>query len=84
MLEMQKPPKDKHGIGYTEEIASTSNVKTKKLSPKDVKMPSVELASPVPSARELASSNEQNRLFAKNAGKMESNVRLKVKLEPDE
>ncbi|GKF35252.1 hypothetical protein Tco_0108452 [Tanacetum coccineum] len=74
MLEMQKPPKDKHGIGYTEEIASTSNVKTKKLSPKDVKMPSVELASPVPSARELASSNEQNRLFAKNARKMESNV----------
>ncbi|GJV22271.1 retrovirus-related pol polyprotein from transposon TNT 1-94 [Tanacetum coccineum] len=54
MLEMQKPPKDKHGIGYTEDIASTSNVKTKKLSLKDDKTPNVELASSVPSAREPA------------------------------
>ncbi|GKA49879.1 zf-CCHC domain-containing protein [Tanacetum coccineum] len=45
MLEMQKPPKDKHGIGYTDDIASTSNTKTKKLSPKDDKMPTVEPAS---------------------------------------
>ncbi|GJT57743.1 zf-CCHC domain-containing protein, partial [Tanacetum coccineum] len=52
MLEMQKPPKDKHGIGYTEDIASTSIVKTKKLIPKDDKMPTVEPASLVPSARE--------------------------------
>ncbi|GKB17682.1 retrovirus-related pol polyprotein from transposon TNT 1-94 [Tanacetum coccineum] len=31
MLEMQKPLKDKHGIGYTEDIASTRNAKTKKV-----------------------------------------------------
>ncbi|GJY50648.1 hypothetical protein Tco_0441495 [Tanacetum coccineum] len=74
MLEMQKPPKDKHGIGYTEDIASTRNEKTKKLSPKDVKMPSVELALPVPSAREPASSNEQNQLSAEDVGKLESNI----------
>ncbi|GJZ73089.1 retrovirus-related pol polyprotein from transposon TNT 1-94 [Tanacetum coccineum] len=74
MLEMQKPPKDKHGIGYTEDIASASNEKTKKLSPNDVKMPSVEPASSVPFAREPASSNEQNRLSAENVGKLESNV----------
>ncbi|GKC26492.1 zf-CCHC domain-containing protein [Tanacetum coccineum] len=30
MLEMQKPPKNKHGIGYTDNIASTSNTKQKK------------------------------------------------------
>ncbi|GJT26001.1 retrovirus-related pol polyprotein from transposon TNT 1-94 [Tanacetum coccineum] len=71
---MQKPPKDKHGIGYTKDIASTSNAKTKKASPKDDKMPTVEPASPVPSAREPASSVEQNWLFAENAGKLESNV----------
>ncbi|GJZ32506.1 hypothetical protein Tco_0577942 [Tanacetum coccineum] len=74
MLEMQKPPKDKHGIGYTEDIASTSNEKTKKLSPKDVKMPSVELALLVPSAREPASSDEQNQLSAEDVGKLESNI----------
>ncbi|GJY78577.1 hypothetical protein Tco_0484378 [Tanacetum coccineum] len=69
MLEMQKPPKDKHGIGYTDDIASTSNTKPKKLGPKNAEMPSVEPALPVPSAREPASSNEQNRL---SAAKMEN------------
>ncbi|GJW98825.1 zf-CCHC domain-containing protein [Tanacetum coccineum] len=71
MLEMQIPPKDKHGIGYTEDIASTSNVKTKKLSPKDDKMPTVEPASPVPSAREPTSSAEQFRLFAERTKTLE-------------
>ncbi|GKA72448.1 hypothetical protein Tco_0778664 [Tanacetum coccineum] len=64
----------KHGIGYAEDIASTSNEKTKKLSHKDVKMTSVEPAMPVPSGREPASSNEQNRLSAEDVGKLESNV----------
>nr|GEX68851.1 copia protein [Tanacetum cinerariifolium] len=73
MLEMQKPPKDKHGIGYTEDIASTSNVKTKKLSPKDDKMSYVEPTLLVPFARELASSNGHNRLSAENARTLESN-----------
>ncbi|GJV59145.1 hypothetical protein Tco_1465245 [Tanacetum coccineum] len=69
MLEMQKPPKNKHGIGYTDDIASTSNTKPKKLDPKNAKMLSVEPALPVPSTREPASSNEQNRL---SAAKMEN------------
>ncbi|GKD10848.1 zf-CCHC domain-containing protein [Tanacetum coccineum] len=78
MLEMQKPPKDKHRLGYTEAIASTSSTKTKKLSPENIKMPSVEPASPVPSAgepaspvpsaREPASSDEPNRPSAENTG----------------
>ncbi|GJY05752.1 hypothetical protein Tco_0371692 [Tanacetum coccineum] len=88
MLEMQKPPKDKHGIGYTDDIASTSNTETKKLGPKIVKIPSVEPAFTVPSTREPASSDEPNRLSAaktKIAEKLENDiVRLKVKLEPDE
>ncbi|GKB98714.1 reverse transcriptase domain-containing protein [Tanacetum coccineum] len=50
MLEMQKPPKDKHEIGYADDIASTSNTESKKLSPKNGKKPFVEPALPVPSA----------------------------------
>ncbi|GKD37825.1 retrovirus-related pol polyprotein from transposon TNT 1-94, partial [Tanacetum coccineum] len=46
-------------------------------------MPSVELASPVPSAREPASSDEPNRPSAENSENAK-NIRLKVKLEPDE
>ncbi|GJV32754.1 hypothetical protein Tco_1393154 [Tanacetum coccineum] len=85
MLEMQKPPKDKQRMGYTEDIASTSNVKIKKLSPKDDKMPTVEPASPVPSTREPASSVEHNLLSAESTKTLEPNiVRLKVNLEPDE
>ncbi|GJT80963.1 retrovirus-related pol polyprotein from transposon TNT 1-94 [Tanacetum coccineum] len=68
MLEIQKPQKDKHGLGYKEVIASSSSTKTKKLSHENVKMPSVEPASPVPSAREQASSDKPNRLFAENTG----------------
>ncbi|GJX66015.1 ribonuclease H-like domain-containing protein [Tanacetum coccineum] len=64
MLEMQKPPKDKHGVGYTYDIASTRNMETKKLGPKIVKLLSVEPALLVPSAREPASSDEPNRLSA--------------------
>nr|GEX28797.1 zf-CCHC domain-containing protein/DUF4219 domain-containing protein/UBN2 domain-containing protein [Tanacetum cinerariifolium] len=62
MLEMPKAPKDKHGLGYTDVIASSSSSKTKKSSPKNIKMPSVEPASLVPSARELANADELNRL----------------------
>ncbi|GJZ21825.1 hypothetical protein Tco_0558864 [Tanacetum coccineum] len=73
MLEMQKPPKDKHGIGYTDDIASTSNTKPEKLGPKNAEMPFVELALPVPSTREPASSDEQNRL---SAAKIENSKNL--------
>ncbi|GKB36157.1 retrovirus-related pol polyprotein from transposon TNT 1-94 [Tanacetum coccineum] len=80
MLEMQKPPKDKYGLGYTEVIASTSSTKTKKLSPENTKMPYVEPASPVPSSREPASSVPS----AREPTSPVPSVRLKVKLEPDE
>ncbi|GJY94803.1 retrovirus-related pol polyprotein from transposon TNT 1-94 [Tanacetum coccineum] len=83
LQEMQKPPKDKHGIGYTDDIASTSNTETKKLSPKNVKMLSLESAFLVPSAREPASLDELNRTSAENTGNGK-NVRLKIKLELDE
>ncbi|GKC24820.1 hypothetical protein Tco_1026970 [Tanacetum coccineum] len=62
MVKMQKPSKEKYGLGYTEDIASTSNNKIKILGPQNDKMLSVELATPVPSAREPACSDEQNRL----------------------
>nr|GEX24777.1 hypothetical protein [Tanacetum cinerariifolium] len=64
MLEMQKPHKNKHGIGYTDDIASTRNTEPKCLDPKNTKMLSVELAFPFPSANEPCSSNEKNRLSA--------------------
>ncbi|GJR28134.1 hypothetical protein Tco_1104366 [Tanacetum coccineum] len=67
ILELQEPPKDKHGIGYKDDIASTSNTETKNLSPKNVKMLSVELALSVPSTIESASSDEPNRPFAENS-----------------
>ncbi|GJU59006.1 hypothetical protein Tco_1236772 [Tanacetum coccineum] len=69
MLEMQKASKDKHGLGYTKIIAFSSSTKTKKASPENIKMPSVEPASPVPSAREPASSDEPNQLSAEDTGK---------------
>ncbi|GJW89655.1 MAK10-like protein [Tanacetum coccineum] len=97
MVEMQKPLKDKYGLGYTEDIASTSNNKIKNLGPLNDKMLSVESATPVPSKTEPACSDEQIWLSAaktKNAEKakiLESNivkkndsVRLKVNLELDE
>ncbi|GKA11380.1 zf-CCHC domain-containing protein [Tanacetum coccineum] len=49
MVEMQKPSKYKYGLGYTEDIASTSNNKIKNLGPQNDKMLSVEPATPVPS-----------------------------------
>ncbi|GKB43289.1 hypothetical protein Tco_0888231 [Tanacetum coccineum] len=85
MLEKQKTQKDKHGIGFTEEIASTSNTKTKKSGPVDKEMSTLEQALPVPSAREPASSIEHNWLFTRSTETLDPNiVRLKVKLESDE
>ncbi|GJT47603.1 zf-CCHC domain-containing protein [Tanacetum coccineum] len=66
MLELQKPPKDKHGIGYTEDIASISNTKIKKTGPEHEEKRTVEPASPVPFAREPASSDEPSRPSAEN------------------
>ncbi|GJV97655.1 zf-CCHC domain-containing protein [Tanacetum coccineum] len=61
MIENQRTQKDKKRLGFTEDIASTSNTKTKKLSQESGKMSIVELDEPVPSAREPASSDVGNR-----------------------
>ncbi|GJT31102.1 hypothetical protein Tco_0911377 [Tanacetum coccineum] len=55
ILEKQKTQKDKHVIRFTEDIASTSNTKTKTLGQVDKTLSTVEPASPFPSASELAS-----------------------------
>ncbi|GJX49278.1 retrovirus-related pol polyprotein from transposon TNT 1-94 [Tanacetum coccineum] len=49
MIENQRSLKDKHGLGFTEGIASTSNTKMKKLCHVDEKTSNVEPALPVPS-----------------------------------
>ncbi|GJU09901.1 retrovirus-related pol polyprotein from transposon TNT 1-94, partial [Tanacetum coccineum] len=74
MLEKQKTQKDKHGIGFTEDIAFTSNTETKTLSPVEKNSSTIESASPVPSAREPASSIEQNQLSAEKSENLETNV----------
>ncbi|GJU74365.1 zf-CCHC domain-containing protein [Tanacetum coccineum] len=73
MLEKQKILKDKHGIRFTEYIASTSNTKTKTLGLIDKKSSTVEPGSPVPSTREPTSSIEQNRLYAEKSEVLETN-----------
>ncbi|GJV46342.1 hypothetical protein Tco_1430878 [Tanacetum coccineum] len=97
MVEMQKPSKDKYGLGYTEDIASTSTNKIKNLGPQIDEMLSIESATPVSSATEPACSDEQNRLsiakienaekakiLGSNIIKKNDSVRLKVNLELDE
>ncbi|GJV18293.1 retrovirus-related pol polyprotein from transposon TNT 1-94 [Tanacetum coccineum] len=76
MIENQRTQKDKKGIGFTEDRASTSEAKIEKLGQESGKVSTIEPAKPVPSAREPAGSNVGNRPSAE--------VRLKVKLEPDE
>ncbi|GJY62096.1 zf-CCHC domain-containing protein [Tanacetum coccineum] len=72
--EYNKSLKDKHGLGFTEDIASTSKTKTKKLGPVNKEMPTVESAVPVPFAREPTSSNEGNRPSTEEYEILESNV----------
>ncbi|GJU75616.1 hypothetical protein Tco_1272686 [Tanacetum coccineum] len=61
MVEMKKPSKDKCRLGYTEDIASCSNNKIKKLGSQIFEKPTVEPAVPVPFPTEPASSYEQHR-----------------------
>ncbi|GJS36279.1 hypothetical protein Tco_0534661 [Tanacetum coccineum] len=75
MVEMQKPSKDKYGLGYTKDIASTSTNKIKNLGPQIDEMLFVEPATPVPSATEPACSDEQNRL---SAAKTENAKKAKI------
>ncbi|GJS16250.1 zf-CCHC domain-containing protein, partial [Tanacetum coccineum] len=77
MVEMQKPSKDKCGLGYTEDIDSCSNNKIKKLGSQIFKKPTVEPAVPVPFPTEPASSCEQHRPSdgtAKNGKELGSNI----------
>ncbi|GJR46425.1 retrovirus-related pol polyprotein from transposon TNT 1-94 [Tanacetum coccineum] len=86
MVEMQKPSKDKCRLGYTETIASPRNTKIKNLGDQLKKL-SVEPACRCHSSTTSASSNEQHRLSDDSAEKgkeLETNVRQKVKLDPDE
>ncbi|GKC06089.1 putative ribonuclease H-like domain-containing protein, partial [Tanacetum coccineum] len=86
MVEMQKPSKDKCGLGYTETIASSRNTKIKNLGDQLKKL-SVEPACRCHSSTAPACSNEQHRLSDDSAEKkedLETNVRQKVKLDPDE
>ncbi|GJS26493.1 zf-CCHC domain-containing protein [Tanacetum coccineum] len=75
MVKMQKPLKDKYGLGYTEDISSTRNNKIKNSGSQNEKMLSVELAMPVPSATEPACSVEQNRL---SVAKIENAEKAKI------
>ncbi|GKB36824.1 hypothetical protein Tco_0881766 [Tanacetum coccineum] len=74
MIDNQRSLKDKHGLGFTEGIASTSKTKTEKLSHVDEKMSTVEPVVPVPSAREPASSDVGNRPSAEDSKILESNI----------
>ncbi|GKE49710.1 hypothetical protein Tco_1480968 [Tanacetum coccineum] len=68
MIENQRSQKDKKGLGFIEDRASTSKVKTGKVGQESGKTPIVEPTEPVPSAREPASSNEGNRPPAEVCG----------------
>ncbi|GJR08948.1 hypothetical protein Tco_0791600, partial [Tanacetum coccineum] len=86
MVEMQKPSKDNCELGYTETIASSRNTKIKNLGDQLKKL-SVEPACRCHSSTTPACSNEQHRLSDDSAEKkedLETNVRQKVKLDPDE
>nr|GEX08222.1 UBN2 domain-containing protein [Tanacetum cinerariifolium] len=50
MIENQRLQKDKKGLGFTEDKASTSEVKTRKMVQESTKVPSMEPAHTVPSA----------------------------------
>ncbi|GJR54951.1 hypothetical protein Tco_1405472 [Tanacetum coccineum] len=86
MVEMKKPSKDKCGLGYTETIASPRNTKIKNLGG-HLKKISVEPAGRCHSSTAPACSIEQHRVSDDSVEKekdLETNVRQKVKLDPDE
>ncbi|GJT88006.1 ribonuclease H-like domain-containing protein [Tanacetum coccineum] len=74
MIDNQRSLKDKHGLRFTEGIASTSKTKTEKLSPIDEETSTIESAVLVPSTREPASSNVGNRHSAEDSEILESNI----------
>ncbi|GJR37194.1 hypothetical protein Tco_1212878 [Tanacetum coccineum] len=70
MVKMQKPSKDKYGLGYTETIASSRNTKIKNLGDQLKKL-FVEPACQCHSSTAPACSNEQHRLSDDSAEKKE-------------
>ncbi|GJV14125.1 retrovirus-related pol polyprotein from transposon TNT 1-94 [Tanacetum coccineum] len=74
MIDNQRSLKDKHRLGFREDIASTSKTKIEKLGPVDLETPTVEPAVPVSFAREPASSNEGNRPSAEKSEFLETSV----------
>ncbi|GJT18034.1 putative ribonuclease H-like domain-containing protein [Tanacetum coccineum] len=74
MIDNQRSLKDKHGLRFTEGIASTSKTKIEKLSPIDEETSTIESAVLVPSTREPASSNVGNRHSAEDSEILESNI----------
>ncbi|GJY16637.1 UBN2 domain-containing protein [Tanacetum coccineum] len=86
MVEIQKPSKDKCGLGYTETVASLRNTKIKNLGG-HLKKLSLELAGQCHSSTAPACSIKQHRVSDDSAEKekdLETNVRQKVKLNQDE
>nr|GEU95809.1 retrovirus-related Pol polyprotein from transposon TNT 1-94 [Tanacetum cinerariifolium] len=88
MLENQRLQKDKKGLGFTEDKASNSEVKTRKMGQENTKMPSVEPAHTVPSEKVPASANGGYRATDSTneilKPVLQNKVCLKVKLELDE
>nr|GEY78647.1 hypothetical protein [Tanacetum cinerariifolium] len=74
MIDNQRSLKDKHELGFTEGITSTSKTKTEKLSQVDEETSTIEPTVPVPSAREPSSSNLGNRPSAEDSKILESNM----------
>ncbi|GJS86857.1 hypothetical protein Tco_0769493 [Tanacetum coccineum] len=88
--EERRSQKDKQGLGFTEDRASTSEVKTRKLGLDSVEMATKEPVEPVPSAREPASSDVGNRpstevykFFDSNVIKRTSTVQITKKPLPN-
>ncbi|GJS15184.1 hypothetical protein Tco_0409656 [Tanacetum coccineum] len=74
MIENQRTQKDKKGLGFTEDRASTSEVKMRKLGLDAEETGTVEPLEPVPSAREPASSDIGNLPSAEICEILDSNI----------
>ncbi|GJY66430.1 zf-CCHC domain-containing protein [Tanacetum coccineum] len=93
MIENKRLQKEKKGLGFTKDKALTSEVKIGKMGQESAKVPSVEPAPTVPSTmvsssenawyRGTASAKEILELILQNRSEFVQ-VRLKVKLEPNE
>ncbi|GJW11740.1 hypothetical protein Tco_1577567 [Tanacetum coccineum] len=73
MIEKQRPKKDKKVFGFTEDRASTSEAKPRKLVQESGNLSTVELAKPVPSAREPPSSDVGNQPSTELCENLDSN-----------